>query len=425
MVMLHGCTQTAIDFAAGTRMNELAERDTFLVAYPEQAGSANQRRCWNWFHPAHQRRDGGEPSLLAGITARSWRATGSTRGGSSSPGFSAGGAMAAVWPPTYPDLYAAAGVHSGLVHGAAHDVPSASAAMRRAAPSPGRWPARPADRLPRRPRHHRRPGQRRRPARPLERDGHRRGRRTGPAGPAAPTATGRPGGGRVGTVHQLGHAWSGGSPQGTYTDPHGPDASAELVRFFRDQPGGDGAGGGRGRLALPRPLRPGSAEAGDLELGEHRDRGRLEEQERGPGAGRRPPAGDHGHDAGRHPQQVAGMPSSWRPAGPGPAATCCCGWPSSSRCRCASATTCCSPEATRPPSGRRPWTPRRWRRSGPPCARSWPATSPTRRWWWTGPGTWSTPTPPWPCSSARPTRRCSLPRSTCSGSACTPTGWPR
>jgi poly(hydroxyalkanoate) depolymerase family esterase len=257
VVMLHGCTQSAADFAAGTRMNELAERDGFLVAYPEQAAKANQRRCWNWFLPAHQRRDAGEPSLLAGITREIMATHQVDPGRVFVAGLSAGGAMAAVLAATYPDLYAAAGIHSGLPHRAARDVQSAYAAMRQGPPAGTQGPD---------------------PGIPLI--VFQGGRDTTVAsanaaallGPWSRTATAEvtEGSGwtrrayrdRQGklvaewwTVHRLGHAWSGGNPEGSFADPDGPDASAELMRFFNDQTGGGVAGVGRVRLALPRPLR--------------------------------------------------------------------------------------------------------------------------------------------------------------------------
>ena len=250
VMMLHGCTQDPDDFAAGTRMNALAEEHTFLVAYPAQSGSANMQKCWNWFQPADQRRGQGEPSIIAGITQQVIEDYRVDEGRVYVAGMSAGGAMAAIMGATYPDLYAAVGVHSGLAPGSAHDMPSAFSAMRQGnpgVPMPTAGSGGHAEIPPTVVFHgdrdgtvHPRNGDRLL-ANLTAGDGSslkvstRQGRV--PDGHAFTRISYKDRAGRSvverWNVHGLGHAWSGGGRSGSYTDPKGPDASAEMFRFFQ------------------------------------------------------------------------------------------------------------------------------------------------------------------------------------------------
>jgi len=230
VVMLHGCRQTPDDFAAGTRMNQLADELGFIVVYPAQSRAANLSRCWNWFSPRHQQRGQGEPAIIAGITRQVIARYNIDARRVYAAGLSAGGAMAAVMGATYPDLYAAVGIHSGLPYASARDAVSALAAMR---------------------------GRRTGAAPPLpavptivfhgDRDTtvhHRNGEyalagaemrsQAGEAGGRAYTRTVNQSRPRLEhwLVHGAGHAWSGGDARASYTDPAGPDATREMLRFF-------------------------------------------------------------------------------------------------------------------------------------------------------------------------------------------------
>jgi poly(hydroxyalkanoate) depolymerase family esterase len=247
IVMLHGCTQSPDDFAAGTRMNEVAEERNALVVYPGQTGAANMQKCWNWFSKSDQGRGTGEPSLIAGITRKVMADYTVDPKRVYVAGLSAGGATAAIMGEAYPELYAAIGVHSGLARGAARDMPSAFAAMRQGATG------KIDDSGPR---------NRVIPAIVFHGDQDTTvNLRNGdfvvaqamgisqlekcveegkvPGGHAytrtVHTASGRP------VIEQwvirgASHAWAGGSPLGSYTDPRGPDATNEMMRFFQEHP---------------------------------------------------------------------------------------------------------------------------------------------------------------------------------------------
>lgn len=261
IVMLHGCTQSADDFAAGTQMNRLADAHGFVVVYPEQPAQANASKCWNWFRPQDQQRGCGEPSLIAGIVDQVAQRQGVDPKRIFVAGLSAGAAMAVVLGETYPDLFAGVGAHSGLPYGSAHDIPSALAAMKGGRSGmPGLKAGASAS------------GTRRRSAAQAvpvivfhgdrdhtvqqangahivqqARDAQAAGQ--GDTGLTASTQSGVAPGGRCfsrtvhvdsqgrariesWTLHGAGHAWSGGHAGGSYTDVAGPDASAEMVRFF-------------------------------------------------------------------------------------------------------------------------------------------------------------------------------------------------
>jgi len=240
VVMLHGCTQDPDDFAAGTRMNEAALECGFFVLYPAQAQNANASRCWNWFKHNHQRRDRGEPAILAGMTRDVMGRYGIDPRRVYVAGLSAGGAMAAILGDAYPDVFAAVGVHSGLPTGSATNVTSAFAAMKSGAAAAVPTTVSPPTIV-----FH---GDQDNTVHPVN------GERVAAAakGTGAPEVRrARSDNGRAYTqhiyrdtegrvvtehwvVHGAGHAWSGGSAKGSYTDPKGPSATDEMWRFFAD-----------------------------------------------------------------------------------------------------------------------------------------------------------------------------------------------
>jgi poly(hydroxyalkanoate) depolymerase family esterase len=219
-----------------------------MVAYPSQSKAANASLCWNWFSPENQMRGRGEPAIIAGITSEIVADYDVDPARVFVAGLSAGGAMAAVMGATYPDLYAAVGVHSGLPYRSAADLPSAFAAMRGDAGLRGRRSRKSrgagndsprirtivfhgdADNIVH-------PSN---AANMVEAENAGEGVERAEARHAAirahtSTVTRDKTGAVVveqWLVHGSGHAWSGGSPDGTYTDPHGPDASREMLRFF-------------------------------------------------------------------------------------------------------------------------------------------------------------------------------------------------
>jgi poly(hydroxyalkanoate) depolymerase family esterase len=243
VVMLHGCTQDPDDFARGTRMNALADEFGLIVAYPQQQRSANAQGCWNWFDARHQRRGSGEPAVLAGLALQLAAEFTIERDRVFAAGLSAGGAMADVLSSTYPEVFAAVGVHSGLPHGAANNVMTAFGAMK----GNGQ------------------PAVSKRQSRTRKIVFH------GTADATVHSSNGEmvfasarsdqealqeltscflvngrqvtrthllPGKGTAIAEHWVieggGHAWSGGDCSGSFTDATGPDASREMIRFFLD-----------------------------------------------------------------------------------------------------------------------------------------------------------------------------------------------
>lgn len=247
-VMLHGCTQDAADFAAGTQMNAQARALGMVVLYPEQSQRDNPRKCWNWFHTQHQQRGRGEPAVLAALTESIAAEHRVDRARIFVAGLSAGGAMADILGATYPEVFAAVGVHSGLPRGCATDVMSALAAMRSGCPAPARsagpapativfhgdadqtvhisnGPALIEAALQARGMQ----GSQAQPSEGQSAQGQRYSQTVYHDGEGHAMA-------EYWQLHGAGHTWSGGHRDGSYTDPAGVDATAQMLRFFLAHP---------------------------------------------------------------------------------------------------------------------------------------------------------------------------------------------
>lgn len=243
VVMLHGCSQSPDDFANGTNMNVVAEEIGFIVAYPGQSSSANAMGCWNWFKSSDQQKESGEPALLAGIVDQIKSEYAVNPKMVYVAGMSAGGAMAAIMGMTHPEIFAGIGVHSGLPCGAATSMMGAFNAMKRG--GGGVRASASAHPVPTIVFH----GDNDQTVDPVNSDDVIAQFNTIGTFDDSTTETGRSDGGmdysrsvylqengsplfEQWAIHGAGHAWSGGNARGSYTEPRGPDASREMIRFF-------------------------------------------------------------------------------------------------------------------------------------------------------------------------------------------------
>ena len=270
IVMLHGCTQTPTDFASGTQMNALADQKQFIVIYPQQTSADNSLSCWNWFQSADQARGSGEPAIIAGIVQTVEQTTSQWTIDTNRvyvAGMSAGAAMAVIMGATYPDIFAAIGVHSGLEYQAATSLTAASTAQMQGGPDPTTQgqaayhamgsAARVVPTIDFQ-------GQSDFTVYPVNGDqvieqwmqtDHLASNNTYNAsfGSPATTTNGQVSGGYSYTVqtwnntsgseieeywkiNSMGHAWSGGNSSGSFTDPKGPSATNAMYTFFMNHP---------------------------------------------------------------------------------------------------------------------------------------------------------------------------------------------
>ena len=246
-VAIHGCRQDADDFANGTRFDVLGRRHGAIVLYPEQDERVNGQRCWNWFLPENQRRDGREPAEILALVDRIAREHDADRSRIYLAGLSAGACMASILAEQAPDVFAGVAAMAGVALHVAHDVNSAYAAMRgqsttdpNAIALVGRGSAYKGSRA-------------------IVWTGAK-DRRVAPVNAwqlgtqfaqlyglnAAPDEEEAGADGKcarwldrtgrtrveVRELEGIGHAWSGGSLRGSYTAPAGPNFSEALFRFF-------------------------------------------------------------------------------------------------------------------------------------------------------------------------------------------------
>jgi len=254
LVMLHGCTQDPDDFARGTRMNAVAGAQGFAVLYPEQPATANPLKCWNWFAASHQKRGQGEPGLLASMIQKVVAEQKIDPSKVYVAGISAGGAMAAILGATYPELASGLAIHSGIAYGLATDVSQALGAMRTPKGDGQALGKLVRDAM----------GERRKmlPVFIIQGEGDASVNKTnadllamqwafangytGDASQVSRDVSDHVPGlwtttyttdkhrvlSRSFVIKELGHAWSGGSKEGTFTNPATLDASSAVVEFF-------------------------------------------------------------------------------------------------------------------------------------------------------------------------------------------------